>query len=358
MLKFTLNYVIMNRLHFSEDILMKIIKKIEKSIGKYAIPKLYVYIIAAVILGYIFFYMFPSVYCLLTFNPYKVIIKHQYWRLFTWFFTIPYTLDSYFNMFFLPLNLYFYYFVSESLERTFGKFAFNFYVFSGWFLSTLGMIGVSTVMMVLSDNKDIYRMTYEILGNAGPEAERMLYLDATHYMLLCIFFAFALIYSEMTVLFMFVLPLKVKWSAWLSGAFCIYDFLKGDVYTRTLIVMFVMHFLIYYLIYRSSYGRTVRDIKRQIRYKQGKGTMPRRTAGSSRQGTQNTSSSSEGKNKNVYKFPTKGKAIHKCAVCGRTELDDPTLEFRYCSKCGGDYEYCSDHLYTHEHIINGKNSGN
>lgn len=357
MLKFTLNYVIMNRLHFSEDILMKIIKKIEKSIGKYAIPKLYVYIIAAVILGYIFFYMFPSVYCLLTFNPYKVIIKHQYWRLFTWFFTIPYTLDSYFNMFFLPLNLYFYYFVSESLERTFGKFAFNFYVFSGWFLSTLGMIGVSTVMLVFSENKLTYRMAYEYMSLGGAESEKYAYLDATHYMLLCIFFAFALIYSEMTVLFMFVLPLKVKWSAWLSGAFCIYDFLKGNAYTRTLIVMFVLHFLIYYLIYRSSYGRTVRDIKRQIRYKQGKGTMPRRTAGSSRQGTQNTSSSSEGKNKNVYKFPTKGKAIHKCAVCGRTELDDPTLEFRYCSKCGGDYEYCSDHLYTHEHIINGKNSG-
>ena len=41
---------------------------------------------------------------------------------------------------------------------------------------------------------------------------------------------------------------------------------------------------------------------------------------------------------------------HKCAICGRTELDDETLEFRYCSKCEGNYEYCSDHLYTHEHV--------
>ena len=45
-----------------------------------------------------------------------------------------------------------------------------------------------------------------------------------------------------------------------------------------------------------------------------------------------------------------GGAKHKCAVCGRTELDDPTLEFRFCSKCEGNYEYCQDHLFTHQHI--------
>ena len=41
---------------------------------------------------------------------------------------------------------------------------------------------------------------------------------------------------------------------------------------------------------------------------------------------------------------------HRCAVCGRTELDNPELEFRYCSKCNGNYEYCQDHLFTHEHV--------
>ena len=41
---------------------------------------------------------------------------------------------------------------------------------------------------------------------------------------------------------------------------------------------------------------------------------------------------------------------HKCAVCGRSELDDDNLEFRFCSKCNGNYEYCSDHLFTHPHV--------
>jgi len=25
------------------------------------------------------------------------------------------------------------------------------------------------------------------------------------------------------------------------------------------------------------------------------------------------------------------------------------MDFRYCSKCGGEYAYCSDHLRDHEH---------
>ena len=41
---------------------------------------------------------------------------------------------------------------------------------------------------------------------------------------------------------------------------------------------------------------------------------------------------------------------HRCAVCGRTERDDAELEFRFCSKCKGNFEYCMDHLYTHEHV--------
>ena len=41
---------------------------------------------------------------------------------------------------------------------------------------------------------------------------------------------------------------------------------------------------------------------------------------------------------------------HKCAICGRTEDSNPDLEFRYCSKCEGSFEYCEDHLYTHQHV--------
>ena len=41
---------------------------------------------------------------------------------------------------------------------------------------------------------------------------------------------------------------------------------------------------------------------------------------------------------------------HKCAICDRTELDCPEMQFRFCSKCDGNYEYCEEHLYTHTHV--------
>ena len=41
---------------------------------------------------------------------------------------------------------------------------------------------------------------------------------------------------------------------------------------------------------------------------------------------------------------------HKCAICGQTEDSNPGLEFRFCSKCNGNYEYCQQHLFTHEHV--------
>jgi hypothetical protein len=50
-------------------------------------------------------------------------------------------------------------------------------------------------------------------------------------------------------------------------------------------------------------------------------------------------------------------ARHKCTICGRTELDGDRLEFRFCSKCEGDHEYCQDHLFTHQHIRNGVPGG-
>ena len=43
---------------------------------------------------------------------------------------------------------------------------------------------------------------------------------------------------------------------------------------------------------------------------------------------------------------------HRCEICGKTELDDPDLEFRFCTKCQGNHEYCMEHLYTHVHVIN------
>ena len=55
------------------------------------------------------------------------------------------------------------------------------------------------------------------------------------------------------------------------------------------------------------------------------------------------------KAKKAERSKSASKSVHKCEVCGRTEHDDPDLEFRFCSRCNGYHEYCLEHLYTHEH---------
>ena len=42
---------------------------------------------------------------------------------------------------------------------------------------------------------------------------------------------------------------------------------------------------------------------------------------------------------------------HKCTICGKTDADDPTMEFRYCSKCKGYHCYCAEQISNHTHIV-------
>lgn len=40
---------------------------------------------------------------------------------------------------------------------------------------------------------------------------------------------------------------------------------------------------------------------------------------------------------------------HRCATCGKTENEHPTMDFRVCTECGGSQEYCPEHLDSHAH---------
>ena len=42
--------------------------------------------------------------------------------------------------------------------------------------------------------------------------------------------------------------------------------------------------------------------------------------------------------------------LHRCTTCGRTDITNPELEFRYCSRCNGYHCYCEDHINNHTHI--------
>ena len=155
---------------------------------------------------------------------------------------------------------------------------------------------------------------------------------STYYISLSIFLAYSLTYPDMTVLLMFVIPVKMKWMSIVYAALVIYDvaryFMNGAWFMALPIIASLLNFVIFFLGTRDFNRYNPKEIHRKNEFKRavngGSKTVP---------------------------FPGNSNAVtkHKCAVCGLTEKDDPNLEFRFCSKCNGNYEYCQDHLYTHIH---------
>lgn len=106
--------------------------KFEKKFGKYAINNLSMVLIICYAFGYLFYWMYPNMLSYLYLNPYEIIFHGQVWRLFTWLVIPPSRFD-----FFTLLMLYFYYSLGTTLERTWGTYRYNVYIFSGMFFTIL-----------------------------------------------------------------------------------------------------------------------------------------------------------------------------------------------------------------------------
>jgi hypothetical protein len=155
---------------------------------------------------------------------------------------------------------------------------------------------------------------------------------STNYINMSIFLAFALCYPDMTVLLYFVIPIKMKWMSIVYAGFALYDFIvTGFISVRVSIIASALSFLLFYLSTRESYHVSYRGAQRRAAFKNAQQKFQEGF------GRDNSTSQTSGPR-------------HKCCICGRTELTNPELDFRYCSRCNGNYEYCSDHLFTHTHV--------
>ena len=330
---------------------MRFIEKLEKKFYKFAIPNLYYYVIGCIVLGYVFYIFTPNIYNQLTLNPYMIFARHQYWRFFTWIFTVPYDASDLFDFIIIPINLFFYYSIGKALEFYWGKFMYNLYVLGGMFLINL-LILIGGLLFFKHTNA--YMLGYVIEQTADTPSyinNTLMQIGvcyATKYMLISIFLAFAVIGSDNYVLFMFFIPMKMKYLAYFDLCILGYYFYIGGFFDRLCIIGAVANYFIYYLINRNRTHSSIMDKMRQRKFVKAK----QRGYKKAQYNDDGTVMFPGAANKiiNPGTGNPKGISMHKCAVCGRTELDDPNLEFRFCSKCNGNYEYCTDHLYTHEHI--------
>ena len=284
---------------------MNWMNKLERKFGRYAVPNLIVWLIGAYTTGFVISMVNPGLLRYLVLSPWH-ILHGQVWRLVTWIFMPTDT-----NLIFLLIMALFYYQLGMALERNWGTFRFNVYIFGGLFFTMLGAF-----------------LLYGILGLTmgslpGPEVSYMVASGiGTGYINMSIFLAFAVMFPEMQVMLYFIIPIKMKWMAGGYGALTVFQFVMSSWAGRISIFMSLLNFILFFLSTRNFQRYTPHEIHRRQKFK----TQMREP----RRGT--------------------GVTKHKCAVCGRTELDDPTLDFRFCSRCEGNYEYCQDHLFTHQHI--------
>ncbi len=237
----------------------------------------------------------------LTFNL-NALLHGEVWRLVTFVFVPAYS-----SPFALLISLYFYYWIGSTLERQWGTAKFNLYYISGALLTVLGVVLASL-----------------ITGNP--------YLTAagTGYVNLSMFFAFAFLFPDTTVLLFFILPVRMKWLAYLDGALFAFDIIKAiGAHNWAGVVLPIVALLNFAVFIWPE----VHYLKERAKYQNSRKTVQFRQA----QQQQAKQAQQQG-----YR--------HKCAVCGRTDTDYPDLQFRYCSKCVGYHCFCQDHIFNHVHF--------
>lgn len=292
---------------------MNWLNKLERKIGKYAIPNLMKYVLSAYAIGFVLTLINPQAASFLSFHPY-LILKGQVWRLVTWIFQ-P-TSTSIITMLFMFLL---YYNLGNTLERTWGVFRFNAYIIGGMLVTTVGsMIFYGIIAACFSDS--FAQVTSAYMGQ----------LVSPEYVYMSIFLAFATMFPNMQVYLYFLLPIKMKWMSIfyvviiVSNIYTVakYNGILPAIIMAVVVVMSLLNFLVFFLSGRDVKRYSPKEVHRRQEFKRQM-AAPR---------------------------PGSGITRHKCAVCGRTEVSNPELEFRFCSKCEGNYEYCQEHLFTHQHI--------
>ena len=296
-------------------------KKMERKFGKYAIPGLMRYVIVLYIVGVIIGIAAPELYENYLALDIEAVLHGQIWRPVTFILAPPNS-----SLLMMLIVLYMYYIIGDNLERRWGTFAFNLYFLMGILFNILAAV-----------------VTYLVFGQT--------FTVGTYFLNMSLFFAFVTEFGDAQFLLFFIIPIKGKWLGYLNAIYFIVTIVGGLLFYVNPMISFqllswgvpalpqyalaalfsMLNYAVFYWLYRQSYRPTAAQKKVQRQFK---------------------AQVTEAKKMERARA---GQARHRCAVCGRTELDDPSLEFRFCSKCEGNYEYCQDHLYTHQHVTKPKN---
>jgi membrane associated rhomboid family serine protease len=259
---------------------MTFLDKLERRIGFITIPGLIRIVVMFTALVCILAYIDQSFISVLELKP-QLIKRGQIWRLFTYIFIPTSPLGaSLLSPLWAVIALWILWFIGDGLERAWGPFRLTLYFFTG-------MLGVTLAAFLLNA-----RFSNGMLAAS-------------------LFLAFAWFYPNEIIYVMFILPMKIKWLAWIAGAYLLYSFATGSNANR---LAMILAFANYFLFFGPQVFQDVR---------QRKDVTARR------------------KRFEMQSRDVEAEPLHRCATCGATEMSDANLEFRV-SRDGE--EYCLAHL--------------
>jgi hypothetical protein len=279
----------------SERPAMSWIDRVDAKFGRYAVPNLTVFLIAGQVLAFLA-NSAPglegsAVLKNIQLEPDKVL-QGEWWRLITFLFAPPTT-----NVLFAFFFWYLFYLMGATLEANWGAFRYNLYLLLGY---------VASIVMAF--------VASFAAGLPGQVASNG-YLYGT------VFLAFARLYPDFTISIFFLLPVKVKWLAMLQWIIYGVTMISPATWLeRGMVVAAVFNYL-------AFFGH---DILHGMKHRHRRMQFQSRS---------------------LHGGKLKGRKMsHACHVCGLSSADSAKTPFRYCSKCGGDYCYCPEHLTNHEHV--------
>jgi len=187
---------------------------------------------------------------------------------------------------FLLFALYLFHLMGTALEQTWGTIRYNLFFYLG------------------------YILTIAAAAFSPQEPAVGLFLQGS------IFLAFATYFPRFELRLFFILPVQIRWLAYLQALGYGLAIVGGPPQVKLMTIAALGNYILFFApMLWTKAKATQRKIEWQAKQKKVNPNQPR----------------------------------HTCATCGVNSNQSPEMEFRYCSKCGGELAYCSDHLRDHEH---------
>lgn len=251
-----------------------------------------------------------------------LILQGQVWRLFSY--PLTYGVGNT-NLLLVAISLFCYYSLGRAIESIWGTLRFNLFYLTG--IVMMDAFAMCLGGILVQDGNILYNFS-------------SLYANMGYYLNLSLLLSYATLFPNAQFLFFFIIPVKAWIFALLDLALTLYEVI--NLSTPLFCFPHNLFPLVAIANYFLFFGKDVANVfplswrmkfSRPIKKKQPQGPKVITF-----------------ENRGPYKSAPQQNYTHKCTVCGRTDADDPSLEFRYCSRCNGYHCYCIDHINNHTHV--------